>query len=64
MKSKCTKYLVLSIIMSVFFTGLYAQNVKGNGRLISTTRSVSSFDELGVGGSFDVVLKKREFSKG
>jgi len=32
--------------------------VKGNGNLISTTRNIPSFNELSVGGSFDVILVK------
>lgn len=59
-----TKIVTTSMLI-LFTINTNAQNwwgikdrVKGNGNLISTTRTIPSFNELSVGGSFEVILVK------
>lgn len=35
-----------------------SKKIKGNGKVITTTRTTSEYDAIGVGGSFDVILIK------
>jgi hypothetical protein len=57
------KLIITSIILTVSFS-VNAQNwwknkkVRGNGNVISKTRTISNFDGVDAGGSFDVVLVK------
>ena len=56
--------LKLSIVLFLFTFAIKSQNwgngerVRGNGKIITETRSTSEYDEINVGGSFDVVLVK------
>ncbi len=57
------KSIFASILTLLFVcTSLNAQNsnkkIKGNGKIITTDRSVSNFDKIGIAGSFDVQLNK------
>jgi hypothetical protein len=62
------KYIITSIILTLSFS-VNAQNwwknkrVKGNGNVITKTRTISDFDKVDVGGSFDVILVKGEERK-
>lgn len=55
--------LILFFVSALTVSVSNAQTVKGNGKLIKTNRSVGQFDEVGVGGSFDVILKKGQEGK-
>lgn len=57
------KTLILFVASALTVSVSYAQKVKGNGNLIKINRSVGQFDEVGVGGSFDVILKKGQEGK-
>ena len=55
------KKIILIAIAVVFTTNVSAQwwgskKVKGNGKVVTKTRSVGEYDQIGVGGSFDVKL--------
>ena len=56
MKRIILKSAALLFILMISFGTSYAQKVKGNGKTISETRNVGSFDGVGVAGSFDVFL--------
>ena len=56
MKRIILKSAALLFILTISFGTSYAQKVKGNGKTISETRNVGSFDGVGVAGSFDVFL--------
>jgi hypothetical protein len=57
------KLIIASIILTVSFS-VNAQNwwknkkVRGNGNIVTKTRTISDFDGVEVGGSFDVILVK------
>lgn len=53
-----TSILALLIISSSLNAQIFSKKIKGNGELITKTRTVSDFDEIGVAGSFDVKLIK------
>jgi len=50
------KTITLLFLFTFSLGNVYAQRVKGNGKLINKTRNVGSFDGVGVSGSFDVIL--------
>ncbi|MCP4883577.1 MAG: DUF2807 domain-containing protein [Flavobacteriales bacterium] len=50
------KTITLLFLFTFSLSNVYAQRVKGNGKLINKTRNVGSFDGVGVSGSFDVIL--------
>ena len=56
--------LKLSIVLFLFTFAINSQNwgngerVKGNGKIVTETRTTSEYGEISVGGSFDVVLVK------
>lgn len=55
------KKVILIAITIVFSTNVNAQwwgskKVRGNGNVVTKTRSVGDYDKIGVGGSFDVKL--------
>lgn len=58
------KNLKLSIVLFLSSFAINSQNwgngekVKGNGNIITETRTTSEYDEISAGGSFDVVLVK------
>ncbi len=58
------KLIITSIILTLTFS-VNAQNwwgkgkrVKGNGNVITKTRTTSDYDRISIGGSFDVILVK------
>lgn len=57
------KVLILCVASVLTVSVSCAQKVKGNGNLVQVNRSVGQFDEVGVGGSFDVILKKGQEGK-
>ncbi|MEL4454515.1 head GIN domain-containing protein [Lutimonas vermicola] len=63
MKNSILKSTVLLLILTLAFGTSYAQKVKGNGKIINKTRTVGSFDGVGVSGSFDVFLVAGEEGK-
>ena len=56
------KIFTIILALLITSTSLNAQfsnkKIKGNGNIITTDRSVSDFDKIGIAGSFDVILKK------
>ena len=54
---------VFALLICFTVTGIHAQRVKGNGKLIEKTRQVGDFEALGVSGSFDVFLVKGQEGK-
>ena len=56
--------LKLSLVLFLITFAINSQNwgngerVKGNGKIVTETRTTSEYDEVSVGGSFDVVLVK------
>ena len=55
------KKLVLILSIALLSTSVNAQwwgskKVSGNGNTVTDTRNVSDYDEVGVAGSFDVIL--------
>lgn len=56
--------LKLSLVLFLLTFAIHSQNwgngekVKGNGKIITETRTTSEYNEISVGGSFDVVLVK------
>ena len=56
MKNLVLKSVTLLFIFTLTMGSVYAQKVKGNGKIINKTRTVGSFDGIGVSGSFDVKL--------
>lgn len=56
MKKLILKSAAVLFISTLFVSHGFAQKVNGNGKLIEKTRNVSSFNEVGVSGSFDVFL--------
>jgi len=56
MKISMLKKVALLLLITVSLGNVYAQKVKGNGKMINKTRNVGSFDGVGVSGSFDVIL--------
>ncbi len=56
MKNLMLKSVTLLFIFTLTLGSVYAQKVKGNGKIINKTRNVGSFDGVGVSGSFDVIL--------
>ncbi len=56
MKNLILKSATILFIFTLSLGGVYAQKIKGNGKTINKTRSVGSFDGVGVSGSFDVFL--------
>jgi len=56
MKNLILKSAAILFLTTLFIGNGYAQRVKGNGKLIQKTRNVSSFNGVGVSGSFDVFL--------
>ena len=63
------KIAITSIFLALTFA-VNAQNwwggknrIKGNGRVITTTRTISDFDDVSVGGSFEVLLVKGKEGK-
>ncbi len=63
MKNSILKSTTLLLILTLAFGTSYAQKVKGNGKIINKTRTVGSFDGVGVSGSFDVFLVAGEEGK-
>ena len=66
MKNVFLKSVSSLFVMILFLTACNAQKygkVKGNGNVISKTRNVGSFEQIGVSGSFDVILKKGDEGK-
>lgn len=53
-----TSILALFIITSSLNAQIFSKKIKGNGEIVTKTRTVSDFDEIGVAGSFDVKLIK------
>ena len=53
-----TSILALLIISSSLNAQIFSKKIKGNGELITKTRTVADFDEIGMAGSFDVKLIK------
>ena len=58
MKKIFTIILALIITSTSLNAQFFNKKIKGNGNIITTDRSVSDFDKIGVAGSFDVILKK------
>jgi len=56
MKNLMLKSIVLLFVFTLSMGSVYAQKVKGNGKIVQKTRNVGSFDGVGVSGSFDVFL--------
>ena len=56
MKNLFLKSAAILFVLTLFIGNGYAQKVKGNGKLIQKTRNVSSFNGVGLSGSFDVFL--------
>jgi hypothetical protein len=56
MKKLFLKSAAILFISTLFVSTGYAQKVNGNGKLIEKSRSVGSFNGVGVSGSFDVFL--------
>ena len=56
MKNLFLKSAAILFISTLFIGSSYAQKVSGNGKMIEKTRTVGSFDGVGVSGSFDVFL--------
>lgn len=60
--------LILSIV-SISFTANAqdwwgnSKKIKGNGKVVTVTRTTSDYDGIGVGGSFDVILVKGKEGK-
>lgn len=56
--------LKLSIVFFLFTFAINSQNwlngekIKGNGKIVTINRTISEYDEISVGGSFDVLLVK------
>ncbi len=66
MKNVLLKSVSSLFVMILFLTACNAQKygkVKGNGNVINKTRNVGSFEQIGVSGSFDVILKKGDEGK-
>ena len=55
---------IFTIILALLITStslnaqFFNKKIKGNGNIITTDRSVSDFDKIGIAGSFDVILKE------
>jgi len=56
MKISMFKTVTLLFLFTLSLGNVYAQRVKGNGKMINKTRNVGSFDGVGVSGSFNVIL--------
>jgi hypothetical protein len=56
MKKIILKSAAVLFITTLFMSNGYAQKVNGNGKLVEKSRSVGSFNGVGVSGSFDVFL--------
>ncbi len=66
MKSKYLKLSLSLFVSLLFLTNINAQKngkVTGDGNVITNTREVGSFDNIGVSGSFDVDLVKGKEGK-
>jgi len=53
---------IITLIVLIAFTGsihaqLFGKRIKGNGNMITKTRTVSAYDAISVAGSFDVKLE-------
>jgi len=57
--------LLLTITISVNAQDLWGntKKIKGNGKIVTVSRTTSNYDEVSVGGSFDVILIKGKESK-
>ncbi len=55
-----TSILALLVISTSLNAQIFNKRVKGNGNIITKTRTVSDFDEIRMAGSFDVELLKGE----
>ena len=58
MKKLLTSIVALLIISANLNAQFFTKKVKGNGDIITKTRSVSNYDKIGVAGAFDVKLFK------
>jgi hypothetical protein len=63
MKKIIVKSAAVLFITTLFISSSYAQKVNGNGKLIEKSRSVGSFNGVGVSGSFDVFLVEGDEGK-
>lgn len=66
MKKILVKSIASLFVMTLFLTSCNAQKygrIKGSGDIITATRTVGSFDKVGVSGSFDVYLVKGKEGK-
>ena len=55
------KSVTLLFVFTLSLGSVYAQKVKGNGKIVQKNRNVGSFDGVGVSGSFDVFLGPKMF---
>lgn len=53
-----TQIFVATLLIFSLNTKAQNENIKANGEIITTTRTVNSFDKINVSGSFDVTLVK------
>jgi len=58
MKKLLTSMVALLIISANLNAQFFTKKVKGNGDIITKTRTVSNYDKIGVAGAFDVKLFK------
>jgi len=66
MKKLLIKSIASLFVMTLFLTSCNAQKygrIKGSGDIINATRTVGSFEKVGVSGSFDVFLVKGKEGK-
>ncbi len=57
MKARGTTIIILLISITLQGQSWWnSKKIKGNGNLITTTRTIDTFDAVSIGGSFDVVL--------
>ncbi|MDR2009617.1 MAG: DUF2807 domain-containing protein [Bacteroidales bacterium] len=59
------KKIVLSLLCLVllFVTDTYAKKVKGDGKVVTQIRNVSSFEKIEVSGVFNIILEQGETEK-
>ncbi len=58
LKTTFTSFVVLVLMILGSTLNAQTKKVTANGKIVTKTRSVETFDKIAVSGSFDVVLKK------
>ncbi len=63
MKKIIVTSIVLLITISVNAQNWWGKRIRGNGHVVTKTRTTSNYDAISIGGSFDVVLVKGKEGK-